>query len=115
MKNWTDVYKLPLHIDKYGGYIWDENENMVAQFTSYQNKVDYSYIIDILNGDKDDNLDFIFNPVKQTFSHNGNPFLLIRGWGGLTGRGGLNLSQEEAVNIQDGFAEFILTKLTIQL
>ena len=31
----------------------------------------------------------------------------VRGWGGLTGTGALNLSQDKAAKIQDDFCDFI--------
>ena len=38
----------------------------------------------------------------------GHKLILIRGWGNLTGAGAHNLSVEEAANIQDTFADFIV-------
>lgn len=37
--------------------------------------------------------------------------LRIRGWGMLTGTGGYNLDSDEAAEIQDTFAEYIVDKL----
>lgn len=42
---------------------------------------------------------------------NGDPTLVVRGWGYLTGTGGLNLSDEEAARIQDEFAYWVVQKL----
>jgi len=39
------------------------------------------------------------------------PCILIRGWGNLTGTGAHNLKEEEAANIQDTFAEYIVEQL----
>ena len=44
----------------------------------------------------------------------GRPFILVRGWGFLTGCGGLNLSSEEAVKIQKEMSDFILERLTLK-
>lgn len=41
----------------------------------------------------------------------GNTFILIRGWGNLTGTGGYNLDEEYARKIQDTLGEFIVEKL----
>lgn len=38
-------------------------------------------------------------------------FIVIRGWGFLTGTGGLHLDGEVAGKIQDDFAEYIITTL----
>lgn len=43
---------------------------------------------------------------------NGKPSLIVRGWGHLTGVGGLNLPEEEAAKIQDEFAAWVISKLT---
>ncbi len=41
----------------------------------------------------------------------GKLLLVVRGWGHLTGSGGLNLHLEEAERIQDQFAECVISKL----
>ena len=43
-----------------------------------------------------------------------NKLILIRGWGNLTGIGAHNLSVEEAANIQDTFADFIVERLNFR-
>jgi len=40
------------------------------------------------------------------------PFILIRGWGNLTGIGGYNFDSEKASKIQDDFRDWIIYKLT---
>ena len=37
--------------------------------------------------------------------------MLIRGWGHLTGTGGLHLKDEDAAKIQDGFGQYIVETL----
>lgn len=39
-------------------------------------------------------------------------FIVIRGWGHLTGIGGLHLPEQEAAKIQDDFANYIVKQLT---
>lgn len=39
------------------------------------------------------------------------PILRIRGWGYLTGVGGLHLPSEEAIKIQDDFGDYIVEQL----
>lgn len=41
----------------------------------------------------------------------GKRFLNIRGWGMLTGVGSYNLSADDAIRIQDEFAEYIINRL----
>lgn len=43
---------------------------------------------------------------------NGKVFLVVRGWGHLTGSGGLALPAEEATSIQDEFAIFVMSRLS---
>ena len=38
-------------------------------------------------------------------------FIIIRGWGGLTGVGGMTLEPEIAIQMQNDFAQFIIDKL----
>lgn len=40
-------------------------------------------------------------------------FIIIRGWGNLTGTGGHNLDVEKAAEIQDEFGEYIIKRLAI--
>jgi hypothetical protein len=42
---------------------------------------------------------------------NGDPFLVVRGWGHLIGSGALNLPENEAAKIQDEFAVWVVRKI----
>ena len=42
---------------------------------------------------------------------NGDLLLVVRGWGYLTGTGGLNLGEKEAAKIQDDFAQHVVNCL----
>ena len=53
MKNYKDYYKLPLHTDKYGSYVWAENGTMAMQFNSKVDKKDRNKIVEKLNGNND--------------------------------------------------------------
>ena len=116
MKNkqltFQEVYKLPLQVDKYcPDYIYASNE--VMALTMYNDEDNDSFLIsDIING----SVSSTFNN-KITYDKNNaiilfdeKPKIMIRGWGHLTGNGGLNLSEEEAIKIQDDFAEYIIKK-----
>lgn len=111
MKNWNDIYKLPLHLAKYGTWVYDAESNFVFQFEILH---DYTReeVIDILNG--------LLEPkVKHKSIHKdgfiyddvGEIMITIRGWGNLRGVGAHNLSGEEAANIQDTFANWIVERL----
>ena len=113
MKTYKDIYKFPL-INLYGR-VSDSNGNFVFQFViDDEEKQDIT--LKVINGDMN------FKNQNLIFKHDGGyinvedesilkPIILIRGWGNLTGVGGHNLSAEEAANIQDTFAEFIVTQL----
>lgn len=111
MKTWKDVYRLPLRLDKSIFWVYDNNYNFVFQFEiddeEYQEK-----IIRILNKKSDSNIDDYYE-YRNTLilDSKGNEIIMIRGYGYLTGKGGLNLSDEEACNIQDTFGQFIVDRL----
>jgi len=73
---------------------------------------DQDKIIDILNGKDNSKSDLELTYKDATIYQNGKEFIIIRGWGHLTGCGGLNLNEDEAVIIQDDFANYIIEKLT---
>lgn len=112
MRTYKDVYKLPLEMAEYGRWVYDANSNFVFQFEQHDKDVNKKFL-DVIN-------DVAFeHPTKHPFHHDngyiknrdGVDILLIRGWGNLTGTGGMNLQPEEAANIQDTFAEFIVNQL----
>lgn len=132
MKTYKDVYKLPLHFGHAGQYrstwVYDQNYNFVFQFErKYTDRgmhdekwLEFERRIMSRINDEDN------TPSKMKWSHkngyiicsnedheeqDGLKVILIRGWGNLTGVGGMNLSGEEAVNIQDTFADFIVEQL----
>lgn len=112
--DFKEAYTPPFHVDKYGPYVWSANGTMSLmferkQFTTRQRQI----IVDILNGE-------IERPEKlKTFeiknytelTYEGNVVALIRGWGYLTGTGGLNLEEEVAAKTQDDFANWIVETL----
>lgn len=97
----TALSSFNLKYDEIGNYLPGEQERI-------------KHIIDVINGDcvsdfkpewklSDD------EPCKITYK--GEYQFLVRGWGYLTGCGGLNLPEELAAKMQDGFIEYILDKL----
>jgi hypothetical protein len=113
MKDWTDVYKLPLTLSEYS-WVYDDNENFVFQFAT-ENRNLQRKVTDCINGKikpTEVTSTFVYeNGFIQT--DKGVKLILIRGWGYLTGQGALNLPFEEAKNIQDTFAQFIISKLVV--
>jgi uncharacterized protein with ACT and thioredoxin-like domain len=112
MKNWTDVYKLPLKLDEYGtNYVYDSKNQFVFQFEIEDKRV-IKDILDKLNGKNLPILSMVnFTHDKGEIRIYGHLLIIIRGWGNLTGTGALNLSEEDAANIQDTFAEWIVETL----
>ena len=110
MKTYKDVYELPL--EENHGWIYDQKGNFVFQFMIDDEKTEQK-ILDVINGKENfKNLDFLFKHEQgQILDKSGLPIILIRGWGNLTGTGAMNLSVEEASNIQDTFAIFIVERL----
>jgi len=107
---WNEVFVQPFRVN--GIIIWD-SQNKIC-LNSYMNKSSTKKIINKLNGIafKDNTIgSYTLSENKQIILYNHQEILLIRGWGRLTGRGGLNLPEEEAIKIQDDFAEWIIETL----
>ena len=117
-----NFYTRPFHQAKYSGWVYDAKDNFVFQFEGdYDEKGNYKEgyeeltksIIFALN-------DVDHNPLKNLklelktkieLYKNGKLFIIIRGWGGLTGIGGHNFPSEKAVKIQDDFIKYFLYKV----
>ena len=107
---WQDVYKLPLKQDDYCPFIvWTVDK--VRAFDFLTKKYNQQHVIGIINGVIDRKENDYFSYADGLVSYNSVPLLRIRGWGHLTGVGGLHLSNEEAIKIQDEFGEYITNKL----
>lgn len=109
---WQEVYKLPLRIEEYAPFMVVTSDNKRAfdfLFDNFDNF--YEKIIETINGTphKFDHK-FYYNNYGEIL-YDGNQIITIRGWGYLTGVGGLNLSDEEACKIQDEFGKYIIDKL----
>lgn len=121
MKTFRDIYKFPLHkLSLNSSWVMDEANNFVFQFEPQYKCGNYlkgwpefeRKVITKING--------IHINFEHEFKHeNGMIYYLnthvmtIRGWGNLTGVGGHNLPPEEAANIQDTFADFIVEQLNL--
>lgn len=118
MKNWKEIYKLPLkdsYIDEDYGFrskrITDEKDNFIFQFLNVQDSAQICALEAINGTEKLKNKDAIFSHKDGYILANENKVIMIRGWGNLTGTGGHNLSSDEAANVQDTFADYIVSKL----
>lgn len=121
MKTWKDIYKLPVKLSQLGSHVYDSHGNFVFQFEPiYDSKGNYAEgykqleksLIACINGESIERT----NNLKATHNQGeifiGDVHLItIRGWGNLTGVGGHRLSEKEAANVQDTFAEYIVERL----
>lgn len=110
MKTYKDVYELPMK-ESYGR-IYDQKGNFVFQFMIDDEKAKQK-TLNVINGKENlKNPDLLFKHEQgRIVDKSGLSIILIRGWGNLTGTGAMNLSDEEASNIQDTFANFIVERL----
>ena len=112
-----DVYKFPLKVDEYCPTItWTADKQRAFDWCINMNSKNQQELIDVINGTK--SLKFkhkFYRKGIEIYSNNPifneKPILLIRGWGHLIGIGGLHLSEEEAIRIQDEFGDYIVEQL----
>ena len=122
-KNWTECYRLPLHLDDYCSFAWDVDGNMVLSAfdlvydehddlaTGEKERIDH--IIDIINGEcpTDYEAKWTAGDDVTEIYYDGKFQFLVRGWGYLTGCGGLNLPEDLAAKIQGEFIAYTLDRL----
>lgn len=121
-EEFKEYYSFPLRVDLYGyNKVWDSKHRNAFDFAmSFLYKEPIANISDdnkkkfiqIINGE-DIKLKnhFDFTLEKGTIRLNGMPFIMIRGWGMLTGVGAYNLPSNKAAKIQDEFANYVLNQL----
>jgi hypothetical protein len=112
-----DVYKFPLKVDDYCPIItWTADKQRAFDWCVDISLEKQQELIDVLNGTKQHQFKYKFyREGIEIYSENpifkGKPVLRIRGWGYLTGSGGLHLSAEEAIKIQNDFGDYIVEQL----
>ena len=112
MKTFRDVYSFPFELLEGSSWVDDNEGIFIFQFLNISDILKVK-LLDVINGFEE------LTREDLTFSHengiitssNGIDVIRIRGWGYLTGSGGLNLSGEEASNIQDTLVDFIIERL----
>ena len=110
--SFRDLYQFPFYGAKYGSRVYDANHNFIFQF-QFNNKETKQKILDILNEELSDYTRQNVEDKEGEIYVNGIPFILIRGWGNLTGNGAYNLDGNYAVKIQDTLNEYIIEKLKL--
>lgn len=113
MRNWKDIYALPLNLESGIDWVFDAGGNFVFQFlASFKQPDQKKKIMYILNEKAESETKSIITHKDGYILADNTKIILIRGWGNLTGPGGHNLSEEEAANVQDTFAEYIVERLS---
>lgn len=110
MMTFRDIYEFPLRLDRVIDWVYDNKNQFVFQFET-DNDYWNSAIVAILNGEYEPTTKRNFVHDRGEITEDGELFIVIRGWGNLTGTGALNLPDDDAANIQDTFANFIVERL----
>lgn len=108
-----DIYKPPFHTD--GVFVWSSNDVMSLMVTdgssAKRSEALLERICDILNSKVEPKGVSQITFLDPEILLDGQPFLIVRGWGHLAGTGGLNLPEDEAVKLQREFALWVVDKL----
>ena len=123
----NEVYKLPLRADKYvPSVVWTADGHGALDFvTETKNDIEWDELItvkkanqylNVINGKKKSQFaeTFVYEDSYIYYKDDNedlHPVISIRGWGYLISTGGLNLSTEDAIKIQDDFGKYIVEKL----
>jgi len=115
-----EAYKFPLRF--YSSWCEDSNHKKLFDFClpffhkDAWNMGDKAMegVVSILNGERKAVAKHSLKEDEGIIYLQDRPFIQIRSWGYLTGIGGLNLSSEEAVQIQKEMSDFIINILTLQ-
>lgn len=122
-------YKFPLvAVEPYYSKWFGQDTSMALDFPHemlglsnvfYTTDEDRKKLISQINGDTEENrfiekLRYEGESSTIYLEHAGEDlvFIIVRGWGNLTGPGGHNLPEEKAAEIQDEFGEYIIKRLT---
>lgn len=127
-----DYYKFPLKWNEdFSVRVFTQDHGMAFDFmmpmfikSMYPNgsvlrKEDQRKIVDCINGDGSsfsDKTEVKYNPDNTTILAKDSEgvfreIIIVRGWGNLTGVGGHNLPQDQAIEVQNAFANYIVGKL----
>ena len=90
---------------------FDDKGKHIESQIELQKQVIFS--LNALDNEPIDGLNLSIDAKNETLIlNNGLPFILIRGWGNLTGIGGYNFDVQKASKIQDDLRDWIIYKLT---
>ena len=111
MREFEKAFKLPFKIKDMGSWCVDANDQLCFQTVDYLNK-ESKALLELSLKNKTIKRQDVYYDGRQGYIYvDEKPFISIRGWGYLTGTGGLNLSDDEAVKIQDDLANYLVEQL----
>ena len=113
-----NFYKLPFKDLPKCGWIYDSEDDFAFQFELGIDPKIHDEVLAFING-------YIKSTKNRFRKHPEDPiviqiqsdkedwfdFIVIRGWGNLTGTGAHNFSEEKAIKIQDDLVKWLLYKL----
>lgn len=117
--NFKNGYPSPYWSDDFCCYIFCEGGSMAFTVLNHKRKEDLQRVVSLMNGE-DGAIPFKFVAASDDQQYIGvgddtetakKAFLMLRGWGHLTGVGGLHLKQDEAVKMQRDFYYWMCQKL----
>lgn len=107
---WSSVWQMPLHVDREcPTYAYSANGVMALTFIDDDEDMMRRFVR-VVNG-MEDGLPGVWTAEGCEIYRDGDLVCYVRGWGHLTGVGGLRLPRDMAATIQDGFVEFIIGRL----
>jgi len=113
--DWLDVWELPLHLDECDTYAYSKNGTMALTFDADTEEqiLEARKIVAIINGEEepDRQHEYVHNGYADIYCDAERFVFSVRGWGHLTGTGGLHLPEKGAARIQDDFIAYILKRL----
>ena len=115
--NFKEAYKFPLHADDFFPIkAWTADNQNAFDMSRNVTIVGLQNLCSTINGETEYEGRHTFHYEDgKVFDENGKPLLRLRGWGYLTGSGGLNLSPNEAIQIQDDFGNYITQRLNHEI
>ena len=119
MESFAKYYEMPLWVDDYcQTHVWTKDNEMAFNYLDEkrlfkdEDTSEIIAIVNAINGYGPGTFNASISPKQNdVIQIDGEDKLLIRGWGNLTASGCHNLSNEEAIKVQDDFAKWIVEQL----
>jgi len=105
-----NIFKPPFYIDEYRMYIFNSDYYICFNILTEDEFLCYD-ILDVMNNKKINKKYDNIRIDDEYLYINDLPVLLVRGWGYLTGIGGLRMNNEEAIKAQKELLEYVKNKL----